>query len=102
MLEKTYYPITFRELAHVHEFTQASQQATKAYEAAIYGHPAEPPAFYFKAMQDAIKANPRPTGKTRPSAGPSPSPTPIATPKDNDEATRYKAWLAAHPEKMPP
>ena len=69
-----------------------------AYEAAIYGHKGESPAFYQKAMEDAIKAHPRPTrggtGATSPAAtGPGPGLT-----VTDDEARAAAAYVKAHPE----
>ncbi len=103
-IDSNYYPETrqdrIMEMRQPGAFARARQQATMAYEAAIYGHPAEAPSFYQKAMEDAVKANPRPSRGGTPAARPplAPGPTPAIT---DDDARKIAAYMKAHPEAMP-
>src|SRR5216684_2469372 len=103
-IDANYYPETrqdrIMEMRQPGAFARARQQATMAYDAAIYGHPAEAPSFYQKAMEDAVKANPRPS-RGGPPAARSPM-APGAPPAiTDDDARKIAAYMKAHPEAMP-
>jgi len=103
-IDANYYPETrqdrIMEMRQPGVFARARQQARMAYEATTYGHPAEAPSFYQKAMEDAVKANPRPSRGGAPAARPplTPGPMPAVT---DDDARKLVAYMKAHPEAMP-